>query len=150
MLQLVRGLRAFSEKLKFKLHPHALYVTQAGGEERPFTGRLWNEKTLGTYSCITCSTRLFTSNQKFFPSTGYAAFWNSEKPLKVLPHKSADGNCKGDLRCPSCSSHLGLLFDNGPPPSHNHFQIKSAALKFNQRGDFTLPPLDRKPKTKPS
>jgi peptide-methionine (R)-S-oxide reductase len=148
-MMLARGVRAVSEKLKFKLHPHSLYVTQASGEERPFTGRYWNEKTLGNYSCVVCSTRLFSSNQKFYPTTGFAAFWNSERPLKVLPLKLHDPpSSKGEIRCSGCSSHLGHLFEDGPPPSHNHFQVKSASLKFVPKPEFVLPQPEKKKKKK--
>mmetsp|Transcript_14926 Transcript_14926/g.27576 ORF Transcript_14926/g.27576 Transcript_14926/m.27576 type:complete len:150 (+) Transcript_14926:1179-1628(+) len=144
MLQLVRGLRSFSEKLKFKLHPHSLYVTQAGGEEHPFTGIYHNEKRVGHYNCIVCARQLFTSNQKFFPPTGYAAFWNSVDALIVHPIESSDPTCKGNIHCSVCKAHIGYLYDNGLPPDHHHYQVKSAAIKFVARKEFSLPPPKKK------
>lgn len=36
---------------RYSVSPHSYYITQGKGTERPFTGKYWAEKELGTYSC---------------------------------------------------------------------------------------------------
>jgi len=44
---------------RFSLHPHAFWLTQGKGTERPFTGQYWDKKDLGHYGCIVCTKKLF-------------------------------------------------------------------------------------------
>lgn len=44
---------------RFSLSPHAFWLTQAKGMEKPFTGDYWFTKELGEYKCIACNNKLF-------------------------------------------------------------------------------------------
>ena len=44
---------------RFALSPHAFWLTQGKGMERPFTGDYWFTKDIGHYECVTCSKKLF-------------------------------------------------------------------------------------------
>ena len=44
---------------RFALSPHAFWLTQGKGMERPFTGDYWFTKDTGHYECVTCSKKLF-------------------------------------------------------------------------------------------
>ncbi len=47
-------------RLKHRLTPMQLYVTQDCGSEKPFTGAHWYKHCRGTYCCIVCTQRIFT------------------------------------------------------------------------------------------
>ena len=59
------------------LSPYEQYLIDNHAMERPFTGKLWHELSVGFYNCLICDTRLFTYNHKFQPNTGYASFWGA-------------------------------------------------------------------------
>jgi len=46
-------------RLKHRLTPMQLYVTQDCGTEKPFTGSFFSARTMGTYSCVVCNQRIF-------------------------------------------------------------------------------------------
>lgn len=63
--------------LRTRLSPHQFYLTQGKGTERAFTGEYVWTNDLGTYSCVTCSQRIFLSEHKFQNKSGFATFWNT-------------------------------------------------------------------------
>jgi peptide-methionine (R)-S-oxide reductase len=65
--------------LQAVLSPHAYWVTQKKGTERPFTNEYWWYNDVGMYSCRVCTQRLFTFDQKFKNKSGYPTFWNALK-----------------------------------------------------------------------
>lgn len=44
---------------RFDLSPHAYWLMQGQGMERPFTGDYWFTKDTGHYTCLACSNKLF-------------------------------------------------------------------------------------------
>ena len=57
------------------LTPHEFFLLQGKGMERPFTGKYWWVKDMGTYSCKVCTQKLFVTEHKFHPNNGYSNFW---------------------------------------------------------------------------
>ncbi len=49
----------YYNKLKHRLTPTQLYVTQDCGFEKPFTSPSWSNKATGVYCCAVCRQRLF-------------------------------------------------------------------------------------------
>lgn len=48
-----------NSELKKRLSSLEYKVTQEKGTERPFTGKYWNNKKNGDYTCIVCNELLF-------------------------------------------------------------------------------------------
>ena len=66
--------------LKNKLSEASYIVTQEHGTEAPFSGELLDIKDEGTFSCVCCGNKLFSSSAKYDSGTGWPSFWqpNSE------------------------------------------------------------------------
>lgn len=103
-----------SEELRFQLNPHQYFVTQGKGYERPYTGDYWWVKDVGNYHCIVCHNLLFPSHYKFFPNTGHAAFFASKKDATIIENEN-------EVKCTSCSAHLGHVLEDGPFPTKKHY-----------------------------
>src|SRR6201994_1453500 len=101
-----------------KILPPDLYATaREQATERPFTGKYWNQNTKGTYYCAVCGNMLFRSDAKFASTCGWPSFFESVRKSSVLykPDHS-HGMDRTEVLCARCQSHLGHLFDDGPPP----------------------------------
>src|SRR5665213_3009768 len=60
---------------KSRLTDEQYQVTRKKGTEPAFTGKYWNNKSHGVYSCVCCKTPLFDSSTKFESGTGWPSFY---------------------------------------------------------------------------
>ena len=105
-------------------------VMRAHGTEMPGSCSLLREKRPGAFNCAGCDTPLFASNGKFDSGTGWPSF---QYPLNGAVATSIDhshGRIRTEVHCATCGSHLGHVFDDGPPPSFHRYCINGIALKF--------------------
>lgn len=101
------------------------------GTERPFTGKFLNENRIGTYRCVRCHNPLFRSDTKFDAGCGWPSFCEaiSASALRYLEDYSF-GRRRIEIRCGKCDSHMGHVFNDGPPPTGLRFCLNSVALNF--------------------
>ncbi len=126
-----KKVRKSEKEWKDALGPEAFRVLRQGHTEQPFSGRYNDFREDGLYVCAACRTPLFRSEAKYDHGTGWPSF---SVPLdeKNLVYKDDFSLLvkRVEVRCAVCGSHLGHVFDDGPPPTFLHYCINSAALDF--------------------
>lgn len=111
------------------------HVTREAGTERAFTGAYWNEKRTGHYTCICCSTLLFTSDMKFDSGCGWPSFHTEHREANIVRIEDrSHGMLRTEVKCSQCDAHLGHVFDDGPRAyGGERYCINSASMNFTER-----------------
>ncbi|MDO6459453.1 peptide-methionine (R)-S-oxide reductase MsrB [Granulosicoccaceae sp. 1_MG-2023] len=119
------------QDLKNKLDEEQFRVTQHKGTEAPFSGRFYQHKEAGTYTCVCCAEPLFPSQAKYDSGSGWPSFWQpvSESAVAVETDHS-HGMVRTEVLCGRCGAHLGHVFEDGPQPTGLRYCINSASLDF--------------------
>jgi len=123
------------------LDPFARTVVCDAGTERAFTGRYWNSTEEGTYVCAVCGLPLFKSHTKFDSGSGWPSYFEPVDADHVVEEvDTSHGMVRTEVHCARSGTHLGHVFDDGPPPTGKRYCINSASLEFVAQ-DQTIPPL---------
>src|SRR2546425_10410058 len=117
--------------LRAKLTEEQYRVTRQNGTETPFRNEYWDNQRPGIYVDIITGEPLFSSLDKFDGGTGRPNFTKPISNERVIEKKDLSyGMERTEVRASRSDSHLGHLFNDGPPPSGLRYAINSAALHF--------------------
>ena len=106
-------------------------VTQHEDTERPFDNPYDNEKAPGLYVDVVSGEPLFSSRHKFDSGTGWPSFYRPVSDDALVEKKDRKlFIVRTEVRSRLADSHLGHVFEDGPPPTGLRYCINSAALRF--------------------
>jgi peptide-methionine (R)-S-oxide reductase len=107
-------------------------VTQEGATEPAFNNEFWDKKEAGIYVDVASGEPLFASTKKFDSGCGWPSFTVPLKSDNVVEKMDATlGMIRSEVRSKHGDSHLGHVFDDGPPQEGGlRYCINSAALRF--------------------
>lgn len=118
--------------LREKLTPEQYRITRQNGTERPFSGEYDRHFEPGIYVDVVSGRPLFSSLDKYDSGCGWPAFTRpiDDGEVTEKPDRS-HGMIRTEVRSRTADSHLGHVFEDGPPEAGGlRYCINSAALRF--------------------
>jgi peptide-methionine (R)-S-oxide reductase len=124
------------EQWRGRLSPEEYHVLREAGTEAPFTGEYTDTETVGVYRCRACGAELFRSDTKFHSGCGWPSFYEptSDDAVVLLEDRSL-GRIRTEVRCASCGSHLGHVFEGEgyDVPTDQRWCINSVSLTLEPK-----------------
>jgi peptide-methionine (R)-S-oxide reductase len=77
---------------------------------------------------------LFRSKTKFESGSGWPSFHDPVDGSVETTTDTSYGMIRTEVHCSRCGSHLGHVFDDGPPSTHQRYCINGVALNFQPEG----------------
>ena len=124
-----------NEEWRGELDSETYRVTREKGTEAPGTGKYYDHKEDGDYTCSNCGSVLFSSEAKFDSGSGWPSFDDpvAKENIKLI-QDSSHGMERTEVVCSRCDAHLGHVFVDGPKETTGkRYCINSCSLSFKEQ-----------------
>lgn len=113
------------------LTPAQYAVLRQQATEAPYSSPLLNEHRVGVFACAGCGNGVFASETKFDSRTGWPSFWAPIRDDAIGTSRDTSlGEVRTEVHCARCGSHLGHVFNDGPPVTGLRYCMNGVALTF--------------------
>lgn len=107
------------------------FIMKENGTEPPFENEYFQHFEAGIYVDALSEKPLFASSFKFDAGCGWPSFFVPlDEDEIIYQWDYSGGRQRMEIRSKTSKSHLGHVFDDGPPPTFLRYCLNSAALKF--------------------
>jgi peptide-methionine (R)-S-oxide reductase len=114
---------------KDRLSPLAYRVCVEKETEPPHSGKYLEPVYEGLFLCVGCGSTLFYAQDQYDAKSGWPSFTQPcEQDVVDYYQDNSLAETRTEVRCSTCQSHLGHVFDDGPKPEGLRYCINSVAL----------------------
>jgi len=105
-------------------------VMRQEGTERAGSSPLDKVYDPGLYHCRGCDLALYSSEAKYDSRTGWPSFYEALPGAIGTKPDRKFLLVRTECHCRRCGSHLGHIFDDGPPPTGKRHCLNGVSLVF--------------------
>jgi peptide-methionine (R)-S-oxide reductase len=131
------------------LSPQQFYVMRRAGTELPsLSGNALGHRN-GIYVCSACGNPLYSAETKFNSGTGWPSFWQPIRKEAIHESNTSSAIFGVEISCARCESHLGHVFNDGPPPTGLRYCMNAVALTYREAPAGSAAALPRADQNRP-